>query len=450
MTLTDDRLAAAFEEMAGHPDAGSLVTDVLRAIDATPQHRRGLGLLWPSGRLSGPAVIGLLLLAAALAGTIAVGSGLVRLPWSVIVPPTTTHDANGEIALRADGCTILAKTLDGDLSRVLTEGFPNCYPTSNSFDLAWSPDGRRLAMAYAFFCGGCGTPQAQTAIDLRITGLWVMDVETDTYDQVLACDLGCLFLSPRWAPDGSRIAYGIVEGPAGLWVVPAAGGPAQRIDSGSGGIPADFAWSPDSTRLAVVRNGSGPSLVSIASLDGSNETFLMNSLDNVASIDWSPDGHTIVIASGETVELIELIDEGSGLRATNGSPRVLYTQPDGHPITHVRWSPDGSRIAWVEAGAPLESETEPTVIPNVRYGAMDADGADRTVLFRTQGPVIDFSRPVWSPDGAYLTFSIDDWLGQTQSFVTAADGDASRLIDVRPRGGASQLTAPAWRPVPAP
>jgi Tol biopolymer transport system component len=448
MTLTDDRLAAVLEEMAGRPDAGSLVTDVLRAIDGSPQ-RRASWLPWPSGQgIPAPVLIALLLLAIAMAGTLAVGSGLIRIPWFVTVPPTPTIDDAGGIAIRGEGCTILLDTTENDPQIVLTEGFPNCYPTSNSFELDWSPDGHQLAMAYTFFCGACVSPEAHAAIDNQITGLWLMDVETDTYHQLVACDLGCSSQEPRWSPDGSHIAY-ISAAFAQLWSVPAAGGPAQQIGSENHEAVIDFAWSPDSTRLALVRTSSGPSFVSIIGADGSNETTVWQTPGSVESVDWAPDGHTLVIAADDTVALIFLIDDGGSIRATNGSPLVLVTEHD-NLISHVSFSPDGSKIAWVAAREAQVSETD-TSLTQVRYSTMDADGKDQTLVFESQDAIAAASRPTWSPDGAYLTFGIVDMQGQRLSYVTASDGSIRPLLlDSSPLTEATSVTAPAWRPVAAP
>lgn len=453
MILTDDRLVAALDDMAGRPDAGSLVADVLRAIDSVPQRRQGW-LRWGLGPQLSPAVlIALLLLTVAIAGTIAVGSGLIRLPWLVTVPPTAL-DGNGDIALRADGCTIVSVAPDGSSTDVLTEGFPGCYPTANSFDLAWSPDGRRLAMGYSFFCGGCGSSEAQAAIEARISGLWLMDVGTATFDQIVDCDLNCAVVDPKWSPDGSQIAYRTTE-PNGLWIVSASGGPARAIELDvDGPSVVDFAWSPDSSYLALARSqvtrGGGPSLVTLIRADGDGETTLWDTDYMLTSIDWSPGGTMLAIAADQTVATLALTDDGAGLRATNGSPRFVYTQPGDLLVRHVRWSPDGSRIAWAEAAAPQTNEDGDTVMIDVRFGTMGADGADRRIVFEMMDGVGDFSRPIWSPDGEYLTFGIRTG-GQTTSYVTAAGGSVEpQVIDELRFPGALTPTAPAWRPVEAP
>ena len=60
--------------------------------------------------------------------------------------------------------------------------------------------------------------------------------------------------TPRWSPDGRYLAFlsGRQEGKgAQLWLLDRRGGEAQRVSQIRGGI-SDYAWSPDSRRIALV------------------------------------------------------------------------------------------------------------------------------------------------------------------------------------------------------
>jgi dipeptidyl aminopeptidase/acylaminoacyl peptidase len=58
--------------------------------------------------------------------------------------------------------------------------------------------------------------------------------------------------SPRWSPDGDRIAFlGTAENDAQLFVLPHEGGDATRITSAPGGVQ-HFAWRPNGKDFAFV------------------------------------------------------------------------------------------------------------------------------------------------------------------------------------------------------
>src|SRR5262249_51795354 len=121
------------------------------------------------------------------------------------------------------------------------------------FDLAWSPDGTRLA------CESGGTilvmhPEQpnRDAVPLPITG------------QGTLVDEG-VNGSPPWASDGARIAYASVprgEQSAAVYVVDVDGSHLRRV-AAHGYAPS---WSPDGTRIAYSLS-SGLRLVTPAGRD---------------------------------------------------------------------------------------------------------------------------------------------------------------------------------------
>ena len=62
--------------------------------------------------------------------------------------------------------------------------------------------------------------------------------------------------APRWSPDGKYISFlSSRPGPAKgtqVWVLERSGGEARQLTQLKGGVTS-YQWSPDSTRLALVR-----------------------------------------------------------------------------------------------------------------------------------------------------------------------------------------------------
>ena len=184
------------------------MVEVMRRVDALPQRQLGWWRHWPSGRaLSVPMAVGALLLAFVLAGAVGLATGLIpqpptllpgpspSMPQETVDPrptvesprPTPIPVGLGGIAVQGDGCAILGIDPDTGAIGRLSGGFPHCFPTANTMDLAWSPDGRTLAIAYTFSCGGCTSDVAHAAIDNKVDGLWLLHADSGEFEQIERC-----------------------------------------------------------------------------------------------------------------------------------------------------------------------------------------------------------------------------------------------------------------------
>ncbi len=131
---------------------------------------------------------------------------------------------------------------------------------------------------------------------------------------------------PQWSPKGTQIVF-TTSRPAGRTVVGAvssAGGTDELV----AGIPVG-ARSPDWKRVAYVKNGS----LAVANVDGTGEKLLAQSSDFA----WSPDSSKLAYA-GKDGALYVVHADGSGLQKIAPGPGI------GMPT----WSPNGKRIAYVK------------------------------------------------------------------------------------------------------
>src|SRR5499433_3665319 len=114
---------------------------------------------------------------------------------------------------------------------------------------------------------------------------------------------------PQISPDGSRVAFMRVwvnQKPerydSALWIVPTNGGAARQLTAG----PRDSTprWSPDGKQLAFIRSAEKegrpqPPQIYLMSFDGGEAQPVTEMPNGAGGIEWSPDGKTILFASGE-------------------------------------------------------------------------------------------------------------------------------------------------------
>src|SRR5262249_8073283 len=152
----------------------------------------------------------------------------------------------------------------------------------------WAPSGRLIA--YTGNVVGTGA-----------TRISIVDLRTKTVDV-----LGTSGLPVAWSPDSTRLAY-LRNGRLHLIGPDARGG----RDLGAFRL---VSWSPDGRRLALVVQGY-PSKLFVARGDGSRIRRLVTRvLPYVEQVAWSTDGKTLaaVVRTGRGAASVRTIDAGTG------------------------------------------------------------------------------------------------------------------------------------------
>jgi TolB protein len=219
---------------------------------------------------------------------------------------------------------------------------------------------------------------------------------------------------PRWSPDGKEIAfYSDRDGSRQIYIMDESGKNVRKL-TGVFPVNEDPAWSPDGKKLCFWAKPSE---------DGQEDLYVINKdgtgLENVTKAkngtrrvpDWSPDGGKIVFTSNRFLNHEVYV----GDLKTRAEKR-LTTNPRG--TCRARWSPDGNRIAYSDAGYGIRK--------NVDIWEMDPDGSDKRRLTDNRANDYDVA---YSPDGGRIIFS-SKRTGHYELYVMDRDGSNEiRLTD---------------------
>jgi dipeptidyl aminopeptidase/acylaminoacyl peptidase len=201
------------------------------------------------------------------------------------VSPRWSPDGRYVAFLRDSGGTelfdIWLVDRDGEHERNLTR-----EPNVTHLDIAWSPDGTKLA----YTANEAGKAFAIHVVDVSTGAKRAL---TDgKYDDA----------RPRWSPDGALLLFDAcretVRSNRDLYVVPAAGGAAQRLDTRGrvDGESLDGRWSPDGSRISFTSNTRGRQEIAVAMFFagalGRIDRMTDSIYDEFGAV-WRPDGRAV-------------------------------------------------------------------------------------------------------------------------------------------------------------
>ncbi len=237
--------------------------------------------------------------------------------------------------------------------------------------------------------------------------IWVMDY--DGANQHPLTSLRSIAITPRWSPDGSRIALtcfapynGITSAQICMYSMDTGKLVAFPRFRGTNITPA---WSPDGAQLIFSSSMQSNPELYVSDINGGRPKRLTFSNGANMSPAWNPKtGQTIAFVSdrGGTPQLYLMNADGT-------SPTKIDLPEKGYVIDPA-WSPNGQLLAFSWRR------------PNDDYDiyVMDASSRQIVELTRDQGRN---ERPSWAPDGRHIVFeSTRTGVGTRHIWTMLADG----------------------------
>lgn len=274
---------------------------------------------------------------------------------------------------------------------------PGIYSEAEAFHV--SPSGAEVAFAWN------KTGQWQIYL-VRLDDGHIRQITTETESR----------LSPRFSPDGKRLAY--CQDYSGdekfdLFLLNLDSKETRNITPGTDEAILPFIrWSPDGRSFALASNRSGKySVYSMPSTGGDLRQISDHKYDD-ADPEWSPDGETIMFTAMTTGEELGVFL----VSATGGAAQQLGDETGPIDASMPDWSPDGKRIALASTSRGMSD-----------IGVYDLQERRIEWLTDTTNECYD---PCWAPDGSSIAYR-ENHEGNVVIALHAIGG-AKRTFQVEP------------------
>jgi WD40 repeat protein len=284
----------------------------------------------------------------------------------------------------------------------------NTYRKHSSavLNIAWSPDGKKIASASAD----------------KTVQVWNATSKTPT---LIYRNHARAVSAVAWSPDGSRIVSGSWDTTVQVWNVQT--GRKLLTYRGFSKEVSCVAWSPDGKYIAC---GSWDTTVQIRQADSGSRPYTFSGHSGpVHAVAWSPtissspleDGRRIASASGAAVDA-DVDNTVQIWNALTGDDLLIY-RDHFYFVNAVAWSPDGKKIASASADTNVQ-------VWNVANGSN---------ILTYRGHTNKVNAVAWSPNGKHIASAGDDRTVQIWDATTAE-------IIFTYQGHTKEVSCVAWSP----
>jgi WD40 repeat protein len=276
-------------------------------------------------------------------------------------------------------------------------------------DIAWSPDGERLAVAGTH----TGTSTA-TNPDWDSVNGFISVIDGSTGNAIFVTEPQSAFTSVAWSPDGQRLALGSYDGT--VWIVNALTG--ERITNlfGHEATVTGVDWSSDGSQ--IVSSGNWDKLTIVWDAQRYEELSRITSNFHPFAVSFSPDDQTVAIGLENGLYVIPVNVQAT--TATIDQYSVIGTSW----VLSLAYSNDGRYIA---AGTVAHVSMLTGERDNSHIYVIDAMSSE--ILHEFTSTLGSVGGLAWSSDDEYLAVLNEDPL------VTLWDVEAETIVATYPAFG---------------